>query len=217
MIKVRESWRNIYPGAVLGRLTVLGHQFRALIGCKVRWVCVVRCECGTVSVWQVYNLNTGHSCGCINRANTTTRNTKHGEGRRGKHSSLFERWRSMKGRCANLNDKDYGGRGISVCQEWAESFEAFRSWANANGYAENLEIDRIENNGNYEPGNCRWITRKKNSRNRRNKRTIAAFGEVKTLVEWTEDKRCSAGIKELWARLNRGWDAERAISTPVKA
>lgn len=82
---------------------------------------------------------------------------------------LYKIWQGMKNRCSNPNAgpyPDYGGRGITVYQEWQESFMSFREWAIANGYTDDLEIDRIDNNGNYEPDNCRWITHSENMKNR---------------------------------------------------
>lgn len=94
------------------------------------------------------------------------RNIKHG----GTNTRLYFIWRNMKNRILNLKNKDYkhyGGRGITICSEWSESYIEFRNWSLANGYADNLEIDRENTNGNYEPSNCRWITHKENCNNRR--------------------------------------------------
>ncbi len=88
------------------------------------------------------------------------------------HTRLYATWRNMKHRCSNKAYIHYGGRGIMVCDEWVESFEAFRNWSLSNGYAETLEIDRIDVNGNYEPGNCRWATKSQQIQNVR--KTVGA-------------------------------------------
>jgi len=104
------------------------------------------------------------------------------------YPNLFGVWLSMKNRCKNPNRKkykDYGARGISVCAEW-ENAGAFCSWALANGYNDGLQIDRINNDGIYEPSNCRWVTPKQNSRNRRNTVYLEIGEEVKCVSEWAE-------------------------------
>ena len=126
-------------------------------------------------------------------------------------------WRKIKHRCTNANNDrwgDYGGRGITVCSEWAESFEAFRDWALANGYRDDLTIDRKDVNGNYEPGNCRWITNQEQQHNRRNNHNITYNGETHTITEWAR----IYGLSEngLVHRINRGWEIERALTTPMQ-
>lgn len=102
---------------------------------------------------------------------------------------LFGLWETMRSRCNNPNREkygDYGGRGIEVCDEWNRSAEAFCEWALANGYKDGLQIDRIDNNGNYEPSNCRFVTPKTNSRNKRNTVLLTVNGETKCVSEWCE-------------------------------
>lgn len=114
------------------------------------------------------------SCGCIHNKGKNNPNYKHG----GKGTRLYNTWAQMKGRCLNFNIiqyKDYGGRGITVCDEWLK-FNPFRDWSLSNGYADNLEIDRKENDGNYEPSNCRWVTRKENLKNKRKKYNKKGLG-----------------------------------------
>lgn len=144
--------------------------------------------------------------------------TKHGEA----HGRLYSVWNMMKQRCGDPNNayyKNYGGRGIKVCDEWKE-YTAFRDWAITNGYDETAEhgkctIDRINNNGNYEPGNCRWVSKKEQARNRRSNRFIEYNGKRQTLAEWAEE----TGIYALTIhnRLKSGWSVEEALTTkPIK-
>lgn len=138
---------------------------------------------------------------------------KHG----GKGTKLYEVWYSMRRRCNCQNSnayKYYGGRGISVCKEWANDFSKFREWAIANGYREGLSIDRIDVNGNYEPQNCRWTTAKEQANNQRNTLRIEYKNKTKILHEWAE----ILGIKPctLYYRLFKlSWDKERAFNEKV--
>lgn len=105
----------------------------------------------------------------------------------GRHTKLYGVWTAMLGRCRNHNCsafKNYGGRGISVCPLWSQSFSSFRDWANKNGYKDGLTIDRINNNGDYEPSNCRWITRAEQNKNYRRNRFITYKGETLCLSDW---------------------------------
>lgn len=122
----------------------------------------------------------------------------------------------MKKRCYNENDvsyKNYGGKGITVCDEWIENPKSFISWAINNGYSEGLQIDRIDTFGNYEPSNCRFVTQKQNCNNRRNSKKVTAFGETKSLEDWANDKRCLVSYSVLQRRISQnGMNPEIAIS-----
>lgn len=121
----------------------------------------------------------------------------------------------MIARCSNPKNtafKNYGGRGITVCEEW-QTFEGFYVWVQDQDWSSEKELDRIDNDGNYEPSNCRFVLVKENARNKRNSLYASAFGETKLLVEWSEDSRCSVSYRVLRQRIVRnGWDAERAIT-----
>lgn len=125
---------------------------------------------------------------------------------------LYTTWGGMKARCNDKNDKDYGGRGIKVCDEWQE-FEPFYQWALNNGYQDNLTIDRIDVNGDYEPNNCRWATKKEQGRNTRFNRYLTYKGETKTMSEWCE----IYNIKQNTAstRIRLGWDLDRVFHEPI--
>ena len=131
------------------------------------------------------------------------------------YNCLFQ----MRARCHkpdHLFYPYYGARGITVCQEWRVSYEAFRDWAFANGYAPGLEIDRIDNNSGYRPDNCRWVTHKVNLNNTRATRRLTAFGETKTFTDWLSDPRCVVSHKtSVRGRLDLGWSVEEALATPV--
>lgn len=109
---------------------------------------------------------------------------------------------------------DYGGRGIRVCDEWREDTTAFIEWALANQTSRGLHLDRIDNDGDYTPDNCRFVTPTVNGRNRRSTVWATAFGETKPLGAWMEDERCAVAYPTLIARIKAGWNHERAISLP---
>lgn len=133
---------------------------------------------------------------------------------------LYTRLVMIKYRCYNENCehyKNYGGRGIKVCDEWLNSYEAFINWSINNGYDKNLTLDRINNDGNYEPDNCRWVNTQIQSNNRRSNTLVEAFNEKKSLAEWLRDSRCKAESPfNIVDRIKRGWLVEDAITRPVK-
>ncbi len=126
-------------------------------------------------------------------------------------------WRSMISRCHNANDKGYaryGARGIKVCDEWRDDFDIFESWALKAGYTEGLTIDRVNNDGNYEPSNCEFISRGRNASKTSRNVILSAFGENKITYDWLRDPRCKVKAETLRDRLRRGWPPESALVTP---
>ena len=151
-------------GQAFGRLVVL--QRAKTINKRTKWLC--KCECGNEVLVESNNLKTGHtqSCGCFQREATSSANKTHGK----RHTRLYSIWNCMKNRCYRKcfhAFHHYGGRGIKVCDEWLHNFQSFYDWAMANGYKDDLSIDRINPNGNYEPTNCRWVTMAEQNKNKR--------------------------------------------------
>lgn len=168
-----------------------------------------QCECGKITIVKRERIINGitKSCGCINNRATT-----HGLSK----TRLFRIWSSMLNRCYNTNVlryKNYGGRGIKVCDEWL-IFKPFYDWAMANGYNDTLTIDRINVDGNYEPNNCHFSNAKQQANNRTNNNLIFYNNETHTLAEWAEILKINRST--LWYRLKRGWSIKRAFSTPIK-
>lgn len=174
-------------GDVFGRWTVISEQAIGK-GTNIKYLCRCSCARKTQKYVRAWNLINGDSksCGCLTSEKTRERRKTHGE----TNTRLYTIWLSMKARCSNPNNNRhnrYGGRGIKVCQKWDENFLAFKEWALSNGYQDNLSIDRIDNNGNYEPDNCRWSTNKEQCNNRSTNIVIKYNGVEKTATEWGEE------------------------------
>ncbi|MDL2273456.1 hypothetical protein LJC34_02775 [Oscillospiraceae bacterium OttesenSCG-928-G22] len=135
--------------------------------------------------------------------------TKHGQ----KGTRLYNIWKEIKKRTSNANNPAfdyYGGRGIAMCPDWEHDFKTFYEWALSNGYSEHLTIDREDNNGDYSPENCRWVTMKVQANNRRNNRVLSYHDETHTLAEWAEIT--GINYNTLKHRLRLGWPPERALT-----
>lgn len=177
-------------GQRFGRLVVISYAFTD--NNKAYWNCV--CDCGNECIKPTYALkyNNVKSCGCLHREVTSQRNKDvskwHGASKN-ENQRLYRIWSAMRHRCYSENDKHYnvyGGRGISVCSEWENDYFVFEKWSLENGYTDELTIDRIDTNGNYEPSNCRWISQKEQCNNKRNNKYLTYKGETHTLREWCE-------------------------------
>lgn len=130
---------------------------------------------------------------------------------------LYSIWVNMKARCNNKQGRDYhkyGGRGIQVCEEWQKDYTVFREWALAHGYQDNLTIDRIDNNGNYCPENCRWTTTKVQNNNQRSNILITYNNEIHTLQQWSEI--LSIKYTTLYRRIHLGWDIDKTFTQKVR-
>ena len=178
-----------------------------------------QCDCGAIRTVLIGNLITNKSSQCKS-CSVKGRSLTHGDSLHGpgKYKRLYGIWYGMRRRCdpSYRFDLRYHSKGIIVCDEWLNSYMAFKGWALANGYADHLSIDRYpDKNGDYEPSNCRWATDKEQSRNKNNNRILTAFGESKALCEWAEDSRCAINRETLNARVNRGWPHEWAIKAPL--
>lgn len=204
-------------GKKYGRLLVLSQA--DTVNKHVRWNC--RCDCGTLVTVRGESLRDGtsKSCGCLQRDMVRARGVAggtHGEKRAGKCSPEYKTWTGIIGRCENRNArkwKDYGGRGIKVCSRWRNSFAAFLADMGRKSFP-GASIDRINNDGDYEPGNCRWADRTTQCNNRRSSRRLTLDGKTMTVAQWGEALP-SIGRLNIAARLHRGWSPERALTEPL--
>ena len=198
-------------GQRFGRLLVIERAENTKEG-KACWVCV--CDCGETSVKVGQLLRNGHckSCGCGEYENRVNNCTSH----RMSDTRLYNIWQGMKQRCYYPKHKNfhvYGGRGITVCDEWRNDFVAFYEWAIANGYRDDLSIDRIDNDGNYEPNNCRWETSVGQARNRSQNVYITLNGETRLIMDWC--KILDIPYHVVHYRLQKGMTPEDAFRKRV--
>lgn len=172
------------------------------------------CNCGTILFTQLQHLLSGHtkSCGCYKNEILSQNKFKHGMS----EHPLYKILNTMKSRCYNQSTREYvnyGARGITVCDEWLNDFMSFYNWAMKLGWRQGLEVDRENNDGNYNPENCRIVSAAVQSRNKRNNFIITAFGETKCLADWVADDRCSVSYNTVKDRILKwGFCAEVAIT-----
>lgn len=196
---------DIVPGAKFTRLTVIRREGNNT---------VCRCDCGKITRPRNTVLGVlAKSCGCLRG----DRNVTHGLWKT--NERLYNIWKCMHARCYDSTSTKwnrYGGRGISVCDEWHDA-ATFAKWANSAGYSQSLTIERIDVNGNYHPDNCCWIPAGLQADNRTTAVVLTAWGETKPLREWVKDERCRvADRKRVRSRVADGWTAEEALTTPVR-
>lgn len=176
-----------------------------------------RCDCGVTKEVRLSDIKNGSSnnCGCKRKRMMSVKNITHGLS----GHPLYRIWRGIIERCFYEKHKAfnrYGGRGITVCEEWRNDFVAFYNWAIANGWQPGLEVDRRNNDGDYEPGNCRCVTQLINSRNKSSNRFLTHNGVTMCMSEWAE----KVGIDQntIKDRLNKlKWSVEKAITTPLNS
>ncbi len=178
------------------------------------WFC--KCECGNNAIVSSAKLKNGHtkSCGCLSKEVAKEKATIHGKTK----TTLYRRWANIKTRCFNINHKsykNYGAKGITMCDEWAKDFMSFYDWAIKNGYSKELTIDRINVNGNYEPSNCRWVNTKAQANNRNSNVFIMYKGKTQTIHQWADEYNIK--YNTFWARLNKyDWNIEKALTIKPK-
>ena len=200
-------------GKKINKLTILSltkHGYYVYATCK--------CACGNTKEICLSNILSGKqkSCGCLvkYRLKNGLTHLQHGLSKHPLHNT----WDKMKARCYNKQDKaykNYGARGIKMCQEWRNSFINFYNWAIKNGYKPNLSLDRINNNGNYCPTNCRWSTAKQQANNRRTNILITYNNKTQNLLEWSIEKNIP--YQTLRARIKTyGWKIQEALEIPIR-
>ena len=205
---VPTTTTTLKVGDVFNRYTVLGIYKRPDQYPKYA---LVQCSCGSQPKYvrtAILKLGQAGSCGCFHKEQVT----KHGQW----NNPLFKTWKSMMERCYKPNTKSYkryGARGITVCERW-HNIDAFIQDMAAS-FQNGLTIDRIDNNGNYEPSNCRWATKKQQNRNYSRNLLIEYNGSKMCLIEWSE--KLNIKYSTLWDRLNMGWSIEKTLTTPVKS
>lgn len=202
VISIRK-YRKYHKGEHINNFTLIERQDGGR-----KWLC--RCDCGQYFSIQI---SSGQKmCAKCSRENVGNKMTKHGESNKNK-TRLYNIWLGIRSRCNNPRDNEYkyyGGRGINVCKEW-DDYTLFKEWAMQNGYENNLSIDRINVNNDYEPCNCRWVTPLTQGNNRRNNILLTYNGTTHTIAEWSR----ITGIK--YGTLKRrvmtyGWSAEEALT-----
>jgi len=187
---------------------------------QIEWLC--KCDCGKTKIVTSYLLTSGErkSCGCLHKENICRNipklkelNKTHGE----TNTRLYHIWRGIKERCnVNTNKayKWYGAKGIKIYAPWNNDYVKFRDWAKNNGYRDDLSIDRINNNGNYEPSNCRWVDKIAQGNNKSNNRWVTYKNQTKTISQWSRELNIPFHI--IWNRLHRGWSVENTFEKPIK-
>lgn len=177
-------------------------------GQKPHWIC--KCDCGNKTIVSSTNLKRGQtkSCGC---KRYESKNIKHGM----TGTRIYNIWFSMRQRCYYAKNRcynTYGAEGKTVCDEWKDNFQAFYDWAMANGYQDNLSIERIDNSKGYSPDNCKFATTIEQANNKRNNRWITYNNETHTMAEWARIK--DIPYRRLKNRLQLGMQIEKALNTP---
>lgn len=214
----KEGWRKskVKIGKKFGRL-ILKEIIPGKTNNKIRQKGKFQCDCGNIVTKELFKVSSGNtsSCGCLRKEELGNRSRTHGYG----NSILLIKLHSAISRCHNINNSkymSYGGRGIKVCDEWRKNPTLFVEWALENGWHEGMkcELDRKDENYHYCSDNCRLATRKEGLISSKNNRQLLAWGEIKSILHWSKDKRCNMDIENIHNRLSLGWSTEDAIYMP---
>lgn len=204
-------------GDIFGRWKVIGFDNERSNNKRGRKYYFCECQCNDKTIKSVcgdsLTSQKSTSCGCYNRKRVSETTSKH----RSSNSNLYDVWINIKQRCLNKNNpnyKNYGGRGITICNEWVNDFEKFQKWSIENGYKKGLNIDRKDNDKGYSPENCRFITYIENQNNKRTNTYIKFNNETETITNWA--KKLNMNPRTLVTRLDTlKWSVEKALTTPV--
>ena len=204
-----------FIGQRFGRLEVISVSKRERTSSgsiKIYFNC--KCDCGnyTEVVYQLLKSGKTKSCGCMRREKVSSENKTHNQSK----TRLYKIYIGMKKRCYNEKSEAYqyyGGKGVKICDEWS-TFEPFMDWSLRNGYSENLSIDRIDPNGNYEPSNCRWVDIFTQANNKSNNTFLEFNGKRKTISEW--GKEIGINGSTISKRLRDGWSIEEALTKKIQ-
>lgn len=215
VVNIRKQRQDL-TGQRFGRLIAL-REFKKEGTQQYYWIC--KCDCGKEKAVGTYVLLHGktRSCGCllIESNLNNNKNTSHGDSRMGARRRLYGIWCGVTARTRQHGNpeinKNYYARGIRMCEEWKD-YTLFKEWALNNGYEDSLTIDRIDNDGDYSPKNCRWTTKTEQARNRRSSHPITINGETKLLTDWA--KEAGIAYSTIILRLKKGWTEEEAATTP---
>ena len=210
VLPTHPLFKNL-SGRRFGRLSVLSYAGRVGRSKISAWLC--RCDCGTEKIILATRLSCGvQSCGCLRMEAVVKSRRTHGMSK----SAEYRIWCNMRSRCGDRSSKsypDYGNRGIAVCQRWKDSFADFISDMGMRPSSLH-ELDRMDNQGNYERSNCRWVERLVNARNKRSNHRITFNGITMCISEWSEKTGLARHV--IWKRLKCGWTVARTLTTPSR-
>ena len=197
-------------GRRFGKLTVISKSEERAKNGTIKYIC--NCDCGNTSIIRGDHLRSGEtlSCGCLIKKYSDSKYIKQGQSILNKR--LYAIYDKMKQRCYNQNNsnyKNYGGRNIIICDEWLNDFMNFYKWCIENGYKDNLTIDRINVNGNYEPNNCRWVDYETQNNNTRRNVYLTCNGKTQTIAQWSRELGISSS--KLYYRYHKGWDDYKCL------
>lgn len=197
-------------GIRFGKLIVIDKCKERAKNGTLKYLC--KCDCGNTSIIRGDHLRSGEtlSCGCLVKKYSNTKYVKQGQSTL--NERLYRIYDHMKQRCYNKNVKGYeyyGGQGIKVCESWLNDFMTFYDWSINNGYKDNLTIDRINVNGNYEPNNCRWVDAKTQNNNTRRNVYLTYNGKIKTISQWSKD--LNIPLNRMYYRHSKGWSDKECL------